>query len=160
MGNIAITGRFSGTLGLGGASLTSLGLSDFFVAELDASGNHLWSKRFDDESPTSNSGIQIATDSVGNVTITSTFSGTIDFGGGPRTSTDGNDLFVAKFDSSGKHMWSSKFTQSGTHESAGVAALDATHTIVAGALWGKLDFGGGALISLNHDVFVAKLLTP
>lgn len=160
MGNIIVTGRFYGTLDFGGASITSLGLEDLFVVKLDAAGNHLWSKRFDDESPSSNSGIQVTTDSVGNVTITSTFTGTIDFGDGPRTSTDDNDLFVAKFDSSGKYLWSSNITQSGAHNSAGVAALDATHTIVAGTLFGKLDFGGGTLASLNYDVFLAKFLTP
>src|SRR5262249_16052641 len=44
--NAFITGLFKGTIDLGGGPLASAGDFDFFVAKLDASGKHVWSKRF------------------------------------------------------------------------------------------------------------------
>jgi hypothetical protein len=63
----------------------------------------LWSKSF------GNAGFDVATataiDSAGNVVVTGYFQGTVDFGGGPLTTAGEDDIFVAKLDSSGNHLW-------------------------------------------------------
>ena len=55
------------TMTFGGATLTSLGGADIFVAKYDAAGNHLWSKRFGDAA-IAQQGRGIAADVVGNAT--------------------------------------------------------------------------------------------
>ena len=68
---------------------------------------HDWSQRFGD------AGVQeaygIATDGTGNVVVTGKFQGNVDFGGGALTSEGGSDIFVAKFDAYGNHLWSQRF---------------------------------------------------
>ena len=84
-GNIAITGPFKGTLNFGGSDLvnTYFVQPDIYVAELNASGGHVWSKSFG--TLNSDQGRAVAVDTSGNVVITGYFLGTIDFGGGPIT---------------------------------------------------------------------------
>lgn len=105
-GNVFVTGYFSGTADFGGGPLTSAG-GDIFVAAFGASGSHLWSRRFGDAD--FQEGQEVATDGSGNVVVTGYFSGTADFGGGPLTSTGSEDIFVAKFDVDGGHVWSRRF---------------------------------------------------
>ena len=50
----------------------------------------------------------MATDPSGNVYITGYFSGSVNFGGAPLTSS-GNDIFLATYASTGKHRWSKGF---------------------------------------------------
>ncbi|MBI4703921.1 MAG: hypothetical protein HY744_22660 [Deltaproteobacteria bacterium] len=59
-----------------------------------AVGSHLWSKRLGDTD--SVYGWPIAVDGAGNVLALANSPGTVDFGGGPLTSTGGHDIFVLK----------------------------------------------------------------
>jgi len=93
--NVAAAGRFSGTVDFGGGTLTSAGEDDVFVARLGPSGSHLWSKRFGDAANQEAS--DIAAESGGNVVVTGSLYGTVDFGGGTLTSAGEEDVFVAKF---------------------------------------------------------------
>jgi hypothetical protein len=58
---------------------------------------HLWSQRFGGTGD--DSGRVVAVDGTGNVLVTGTFTGTVNFGGGDLTSAGGYDIFVAKYDS-------------------------------------------------------------
>jgi hypothetical protein len=84
-GNALLAGNFSGTVDFGGGPLTSAGSRDIFVAKFSgADGSHLWSKRFgatDYDVP-----YAVTADGSGNVIVTGSFYGTVDFGGGPLTS--------------------------------------------------------------------------
>ncbi|HUN81537.1 MAG TPA: hypothetical protein VMV81_08520 [Phycisphaerae bacterium] len=64
---------------------------DIFLAKFDASGNHLWSKRFGDS--LSQIGAAIAVDLAGSVWIAGSFLGSLDFRGGPLTSA-GASLYL------------------------------------------------------------------
>jgi hypothetical protein len=158
-GNVLVTGYFAGTMDLGGGPLTSAGNQDLFVAKLDPSGAHVWSKHFGD------TGIQqgqsIAVDASGNVLVTGHFAGTMDLGGGPLTSTVGSlDLFVAKLDPSGAHVWSKRFGDASDQVGQGIAADSAGNVLVTGFFNGAMDFGFGVITSAGgNDIFVAKL-TP
>jgi len=81
----------------GGGPLTSAGGTDIFVVKFDPNGNHLWSQRFGDSD--SQYGTGVAADATGNVILTGSFYGTVDFGGGPLTDAcnEQADIFVAKF---------------------------------------------------------------
>jgi len=94
-GNVIVTGAFYGTVDFGGAALTSAGYYDIFVARFGSDGGHLWSQRFGDGS--SQVSEAVAVDASGNMIVTGSFGGKVDFGGGALTSAGFPDIFVAKF---------------------------------------------------------------
>lgn len=157
--NVVVTGYFVMTANFGGNPITSAGApgkADGFLVKLDAGGNHIWSEAFGADGDDVVAGV--AADDDDNVIITGAFQNTVDFGGGPLTSVQSNDAFVAKLDPSGGHVWSKQF--GGQSEQAGRAvASDATgDTLVVGTFRSTVDFGGGALTSAGQgDVFVVKL---
>ena len=158
-GNILVSGSFKGTIDFGGGPLTSAGLADLYVAKLDALGNHLWSKRFGDVGDQVN--CQVAVDEVGNVLMVGDFDGTIDFGGGPLISAGNLDLFVAKFDQLGNHLWSRRFGDVQFQSAFDVAPYDSENVLIAGTFAGGIDFGGGPLVNTGgKDLFLTKLRLP
>lgn len=111
----------------------------------------------------------IAVDADGNTVITGSFNGTgLDFGGGvlpyqgPPGYPDGN-IFVAKYDTTGKHVASRAF--GGDEISVGeVIATDMDGNVfVAGVMSGHVDFDGNMLYAPNdpgqyrNDAFIVKL---
>ena len=65
------------------------------MAKLDATGAHVWSKRFGDS--TSQQGIGVTADSTGAVLVTGNVQGAmVDFGFGPLPDGGGWDVVVAK----------------------------------------------------------------
>jgi hypothetical protein len=154
-GNVIVTGIFSGTVDFGGGPLASAGSYDIFVVKFNAAGNHLWSKRFGDSSE--QYAYSIAADGPGNVLVTGYFQGTVDFGGGGLTSAGSYDIFVAKFDAAGNHLWGKRFGDAGEQFAEVVTADGSGDLIVAGYFDGTVDFGGGGLTTGgSYDIFVAK----
>ncbi len=154
-GNVGVGGYFSGTLDLGGGVLTSAGGTDAFLGKLDASGKHLWSKRYGDGSNQSITAVGI--DGAGNIYIAGAVAGTIDFGGGTLTSVGGFDMFAAKLDSDGKHVWSKRY---GDADEQGIepSAVDAAGNFwITGFAAGTIDFGCGAHVGTSGAMIVAKL---
>lgn len=155
-GNVVVAGYFEGTVDFGGGELTSAGSADVFVAKFDSAGAHLWSKRFGDGN--FQSANAVAVDASGNVIVTGSFSGTIDFGGGALTSAGNFDIFVAKFGSDGTHIWSKRFGDWDNQEPYAVAVDAAGNVIITGYFESYVDFGGGPLECAGApDIFVAKL---
>ncbi|MBI4703197.1 MAG: hypothetical protein HY744_18935, partial [Deltaproteobacteria bacterium] len=155
-GNVLLTGRALGPTDFGGGPLGFAGGFDVYVAKLAPGGDHLWSKRFG--GPALDDGFGVAADADGNVLLTGTFMGTVDFGGGPLVSADSFDAFVLKFDSNGNHVWSKRF--GGPNWDWGTAlGVDGTgNVLLTGAFQGAIDFGGGPLAAAGDwDIFVAKL---
>jgi hypothetical protein len=108
VGYVIVTGYFADTVDFGGDTLTSAGGTDIFVARFNPLGvSHDWSKRFGDSADQRGMGVTI--DGSRNVFVTGYFKGTVDFGGGPLTSAGSWDIFVAKFDFGGTHLWSRRF---------------------------------------------------
>ncbi|WP_437785195.1 outer membrane protein assembly factor BamB family protein [Sorangium sp. So ce1097] len=108
-GNYYVVGTFEGTIDFGAGPLTSAGGRDIFLLKLDPAGALLWSKRFGvifDEV-----GRAVAVDGSGNVLLagthfTSEAVGT-SFGGCEIVTHDhGEQVFVAKLDPEGNHIWS------------------------------------------------------
>jgi hypothetical protein len=158
-GNVIVTGVFEGTVDFGGGPLVSVGFfGDIFVAKYDASGAHQWSQRFGGSR--NDVGRSVVVDTLGNVIVTGSFLGTVDFGGGPLVSTGGSDIFVAKYDASSVHQWSQRFGGGpGAISDLGFAvAVDASgNVIVTGRFADTVNFGGGDLVSMGgFDIFVVK----
>ena len=155
-GNIVIVGSFRGTLDFGGGVLTTAGGRDIYVAKLDPDGVHLWSKRFGDSSDFQEAR-GVAIDEAGNVIVSGEFQGTVDFGGAPLTSAGNRDIFLAKFDAAGTHLWSERFGDSSTEYGWSVAVGTTGDITVAGFFEGTVDFGGGLLTSAGlMDICVAN----
>jgi uncharacterized protein (AIM24 family) len=154
-GNVVMTGDFQGTVDFGGGPLTSAGLWDIFLAKFDASGTHLWSQGFGDAS--GQGGVSVAYDPSGNLVMTGSFWGTVDFGGGPLTSAGQSDIFLAKFDSGGTHLWSQRFGDGSCQNGYSVALDSSGNVVMTGKFYGTVDFGGGPLTSAgDHNIFLAK----
>jgi hypothetical protein len=77
------------------------------------------------------------------------FSGTVDFGGGPLISVGTSDLAIAKLDATGTFLWSESFGAPGSTVGA-VAALSGTTTgglAMSARLNGAVNFGCGPVAS-------------
>jgi hypothetical protein len=154
-GNIFLTGHFAGSMDFGGGPLTSAGGRDIFLAKFDRWGNHQWSMGFGDSSD--QTGYGLAVDSTGDIILTGSFAGTVDFGGMPLTGAGGQDVFLARFNAAGSHLWSMAFGD--TADQTGYsAAIDSSGNIfVTGDLRGPTDFGGGSLSwAGGRDIFLAR----
>jgi hypothetical protein len=153
--NVLLTGGFEGTVNFGGGALTSAGLQDIHVAKFDPNGGHLWSQSFGDGQ--GQVGTSIATDYTGNVFITGSFVGTVNFGGAPLTSAGGDDIFIAKFSPAGTHLWSKSFGEMSAELSTSIIADSLANVWITGVFADSVNFGGGMLSSAGGlDIFVAK----
>jgi len=154
-GNAFATGSFSGTVDFGGGPLVAVGNLDTFLVKYDAAGNHLWSKSFG--GPQLEGGNSVAVDGVGNVLIAGTMMGTVDLGGGPLVTAGGRDVFLAKYNSGGNHLWSKRFGGGGEDFAPTVAVEGAGSAFFTGTFQGTVNFGGGGLVSAGgYDGFVAR----
>jgi hypothetical protein len=155
-GNVFITGSMGGTTNFGGTSLTSAGGDDIYLVKFDPLGNHIWSQRFGDGT-TTQVAEAVATDSAGNVVMTGVLRGTANFGGGTLTANGSGDVFVAKFDPAGNHLWSRRFGD-GMHQGGDHIACDSIGDVfITGASNGTINFGGSDLVSAGDtDVFITK----
>jgi len=114
------------------------------------------SRRFGDEARQLLHGL--AADAHGNILMVGDFWGSIDFGGSTLQSDGDRDIFLAKFDSQGNHMWSKSYGDEREQVGVGVATDGAGAIFVVSAFNGSLDFGGGPLVSRGrYNVALAKL---
>jgi len=152
-GNVIVSGPFFGTANFGGVNLVSAGAADVFLAKYDASGAHLWSKRFGGTSQEQS--IVLAVDGSGSIVVTGLFAGTVDFGGGPLVSAGSSDIFLVKYDASGAHLWSRRFGDTGNDAGWDVAFDGAGNLAVVGYYNGTINLGGANLVSAGGLDIVA-----
>ncbi|WP_437735335.1 nucleotide-binding protein [Sorangium sp. So ce1335] len=156
-GNVLVAGQIEGTVDFGGGPLVATGAGvDAFVAKFDRYGTHLWSKLFPGEG--NQFAMAIDVDSSGDVVVAGRAFGSIDLGGGELSSRGADDVFVARLDADGEHLWSKIFGGSGADRCDRVAIGPAGDVLVAGGFHGAVDFGAGALASAGmRDAFVLAL---
>jgi hypothetical protein len=155
-GNVLITGYFNGTIDLGTGPLTSLGAADIFLAKLaPTTGAAVWAQARG--GPNNQSSLSLAVDPTGAMSITGVLTGTADFGGGPLTNAGGGDLYVAKYDTAGNHVWSGRFGDTAAQGGKWVAMDSTGATLVTGIIFGPTDFGAGPVpLAGGEDIFLAK----
>ncbi|WP_437484288.1 hypothetical protein WME75_44525 [Sorangium sp. So ce1014] len=117
-GNYYVTGSFEGAVDFGAGALTSAGLTDVFLLKLDPTGALLWSKHFGGSS--NETGRAVAVDGSGNVLLAGTHVpdgwSRLTFGGCEFLSpTYVEEVFVAKLDPEGNHIWSRGSVSSDPH---------------------------------------------
>jgi len=154
-GNIYIAGGFRGTIDLGGGVLTSEGNWDVLLAKFDPNGEHLWSFRFGDDRE--QYAYRVVIDGAGNAIVTGYFYGTIDFDGETLVSEGYKDIFIAKLDPDGRHLWSARYGGKYTEYAYGLAVDGADNIILTGIFEGTVGFGGEEFINRGgYDIFLAK----
>lgn len=155
-GNAYVVGTFAGALPFGDPPLVSAGQHDFFLVKLSPLGVVLWSKRFGDGADQDS--IRVAIDPSGNVVLGGTLVGTINLGG-QNLVAQGFDVFVAKLDPSGGHLWSHRFGDAAIQNVVTVQSDGDGNVLLAGSFRGDLDFGKGLMTAscCNFDLYVAKL---
>jgi len=155
-GTVLLGGSIQSIVDFGTGPVMPSGGDDAVVVKFDSNGTALWTKVYGDAS--SQTITDVAFDSLGNVLITGQFEGSIDFGGGPLTSAGGNDIFVAKLDANGNHLWSKRFGDASTQTGGKIAIDRSNNVLIAGNFEGAVDFGGGPLTSAGGiDICLAKL---
>jgi hypothetical protein len=147
-GSIAVTGSFGGTIDFGKGGLTSAGGTDIFVAKLDANGAALWSRSFG--SVDNDVGLGVAMDAAGDVVVTGSFHGSVDFGGGAFHAPGAAPaIVVAKLDATDGHtLWARTMgTDTGNGAGNGIALAVASDgsILLGGVSFGTIDFGGGPI---------------
>lgn len=160
--NLYLTGWFQGTANFGGAALSAGGgptPTDVVVASYQAStGNHQWSRDYG--SGGNDRGLGVATDGSGNVYVTGSFEGLVDFGGGTLRA-DGTDAFAFSLTGAPAYRW--QLEAGSTADDQGNAVwVDAAagRVWLVGAFQGTTTFGGAALTSAGStDAYVAVVAT-
>ncbi|MDC3955672.1 MopE-related protein [Polyangium jinanense] len=155
-GNLVATGTVhGGAVSLGGAPLAGSS-SDAILAMYDATGVHLFSKRFGDG--LIQSGKSVAVNAAGEIALAVDLEGTVDFGGGVLTSAGSTDVAIAKFAADGTHLWSKNYG-SAMQQAVNRVAFDAQGNIlITGTHYDPIDFGCGPVSAVNnYGFYVAKL---
>jgi len=155
-GDVVVTGKFQSTINFGGSTFTSAGSDDIYLTKLSgATGGHLWSKQFGSTGQDIATGV--AVDSGGNFAVAGYFSGSVDFGGGALTSSN-IDVFVAKYNSAGGHVWSRRYGGGDNQLADCVSVAPTGEVSVAGFFAMTIDFGTGPLTSAGaYDGFIASI---
>jgi len=124
-----------------------------------ATGAYLWAKSF--SSPGSfDMPRSLAVDRNGNTVISGYFTSTINLGGGLLSAvvTGMQSMFVAKYTSSGAHVWSERFGASSNEDGMGIATDGTGNVVVTGYFAGTADFGGSPLSCAGStDAYLLRL---
>ncbi|MEO8086690.1 MAG: T9SS type A sorting domain-containing protein [Bacteroidota bacterium] len=169
--NVYVTGSFQSTAdfnpGAAVFNLTSAGGSDIFIHKLSAAGNLIWAKRIG--GAMSDVGFSVAIDATGNLLLTGSFGGTVDFDPGVgvfnlTAASASTDVCIVKLDAAGNFAWARRIGGATSSFCYGKDVnCDASGNVyVAGMFDGTADFDpGAATYNLTtagmNDFFVCKL---
>ncbi|HET9502407.1 MAG TPA: T9SS type A sorting domain-containing protein [Hymenobacter sp.] len=155
-GNTLVTGFFSGTVVVGGTTLTSAGGDDIFVGKLDTNGNWLWVRGAGGVS--SEQGLGVAVDASGNVFVTGSTYSSSQFGN-ITLNVSGTHTFVAKLDAGGTWQWAKGTTGTSIDVGTDIATDASGNVAITGYTSRTANFGNTAItVSGNYyDGYVAKL---
>ena len=164
-GNIIVAGIFNRLVDFGGGDLDSHDTNgdrwlngDIFVAKYDPDGQHLWSHAFGYSQRQMATSVAVGPDD--SVVVVGNARGDVDFGEGTNTNGGGLDIFIAKFDSDGYHMWSGLYGDS-EHQLVADVAVDRWGSIfLTGHFFGSLSFGGVAVVSNGGSICSGFVVDP
>jgi len=162
-GNGIVAGSFSGNVDFapGGVNVFfDSAAGSGYVAKYNTAGSMVWARQV-------GGGVNdVAVDKHGNVFVTGSFNGTRDFdstaGTTNLTSAGFEDIFIAKFNSSGSLQWAKKVGGSLSDVGYGIGVDNNGYVYVGGTFGGTVDFNPAPLSAANRtaqltDGFVLRL---
>jgi hypothetical protein len=165
LGNVIVVGSFTGTVNLGGADLTSAGMTDAFFAKYNSAGAHQWSFSVGDGAD--QSALSVATDSQNRIWVSGTLKGAFSFLGGPTLDAAGvqfPDCWVAQLGpANGDHIHSAAYPGptgdlGASDFGRAVATGPSDQAVFAGTFQISIAFGGPELVSpgASYSMFVVR----
>jgi hypothetical protein len=168
-GNVLVTGIFQGNVdfdpGTSTFPLATLGSNEIYLLKLTNSGDFVWAKQTEGELDIYVRGIAI--DPSGNIILSGNFQGSVDMDGGSGnlelTAQGADDIFVAKFNSTGDVLWAKSFGGSDFDYGQSVATDASGNIFATGSFKQIVDFSTGTSSSVltsynaSEDVCIFKL---
>ncbi|MCB9256771.1 MAG: SBBP repeat-containing protein [Chitinophagales bacterium] len=170
-GNVYLTGTFIGAQDFDPSPAEHIliansskytNAADIFVLKLNSSGDFLWVKQFSGEENDLSGFLDVG--ELGNVVISGTFRGTMDFDPGSgqaiyTSSTSNNlDVYLVKLDSDGNYLWA-KTIGSEHYDFAGDVFIDTNGDVyLTGGNSDSAYVTGGAILSSSGllDIYILK----
>jgi hypothetical protein len=167
LGNVYTVGNYSSDIdadpGPGVFTLNSNGQFEMYISKLDANGNFVWARSIG--GATSDIAYSVVLDLAGNVCLTGTFIGAVDFDPGPGVFTlnggGNNDCFILKLDAAGNFVMAAQ--TAGNYSQGDAITVDgAGNLYVCGVYTTTVDLDPGAGVfnvtsTGGGDAFVIKL---
>lgn len=152
-----LTGEFSGEAAFGLYVLSSAGSTDFYLAQLSASG--VWQGVRGGGGAGADRGLALVRGSAGQVYVAGTAQGPVTLGGQVRNPGSPNvaQAFVTRMDADQSIPWFSVLA--GEAEATGLALVEGEDPVVTGGFRNSLILGSQSLVSeaASTDVFLARL---
>jgi len=146
MGNIIYASGFTGTVDFGTGPMAPAGGSDIYVVKIDDTGATQWARRYGDSAD--QNAYAAATSTAGDVFVTGTFQGSVDFGNGaPITSAGGDDAYLLKLTPTGATTWVAFGGDASSQTPTAVAAMPDGGAVISGSFYGVLQFPGCAALT-------------
>lgn len=154
-GNLYIAGSFGNTVSFGNQTITSTSESSLFIVKFSSSGSLIWVKTAGGNGNVYY--LDLAVNSSGKIWISGSFYGTINFGS-TSISANANDLFLARYSSSGNLEMVNLVSGSSNKVSDLKLAINSDDDIlVSGSYTGTLNFGIQPISNIaGYDIFLAK----
>ena len=129
---------------------------DGFLVKYNSVGSCIFAKRFGGFD--GDQGMDVVTDSVGNIIVIGIFVASVDFDGNNLTGDPTTrDVFVAKYSPSGQYLWSSRIGGTGEDNGIGVAVDSSGNIYATGYFSQTISVGSQNLISNGgRDIFLIK----
>jgi len=154
-GNSYILGRFNTSISFDTITVFSFGHDDIFIAKFDSVGNCLWVKHAG--GPQDDWGLGISTDPDGKSYITGSYYNMASFDSTKLTGDELSDVFLAKYDNTGKCLWAKK--GGGPSWDMGSAIfIDASgNSYITGNFMESATFDTMTVVTNGYiDIFIAK----
>jgi len=131
----------------GGLVYTSTTGRDGYIVKLSSAGSFIWARHIIGDND--NRINTVAVDNNDNIFIGGFFSGALDFdqfntGTAVETTTTGQDIFIAQYNSSGMHNWSTSLQGAGNNQVNRLSVNRNGNLFVTGQFENTLDFDPGA----------------
>ncbi|MDI1431535.1 hypothetical protein [Polyangium sorediatum] len=154
-GQITVVGEYNGSINFGGNALQSQEL-DIFIATFDAAGTHVWSKKFGTTNAQSAQDVDV--DAAGNLFVTGWVTDESVSLGGNNLDPDGEDIFLASYDSAGNHRWSKIFASNSNERGRRLTVTKDGNVAILGETYDTgVDLGNGHLQGAGDRDFVVAM---
>lgn len=156
LGNIYLSGKFSGNMVIGNQSINAMGNADIFMAKFNPNGNLIWVKTIGGLGSNIDFGA-LQSDALGHVYLTGGFENSLSIDFMNLTSAGSFDTFLAKFSPNGNLMWMRHGGGFGLDRGTGLFVDEQDHVYCMGEFQQSCGFGNVTVSATGgSDVFVAR----